>query len=606
MIKPPRVSSFISLPELGEPKPTLREVIQIAKTINRAAGVTMLGQMNLFLGAAAIKEDLESDFDARWKAQEHLIRTTVSERRLRILKGNLFTAHLSDRIVFHRSQLLSAIKLVALFGEPARGNMLESRGDLDVLTELALAINSLSDFGSIFSGKDGVRDLAAQLAPARELENLPRIDNGLARSRRMLGRILSSKQQMPLGRELEQLFVFLTKGFNFDAFRDMLFGVFSYFQAVSTSSLEEFQRHAFFNPNAIGSPVSGPLFQQFLSNLAVDFDELPRTVGRIKDERALTLDLTAFRARPIWRFSPNRYLCIDPCLLVEKLTSGFYWTVNAALDTDERRLQFSRLWGVLFEEHVLEMLRHAVPPNRLVENVSYDAPSEEAFDAVVLDGANAIVFEIKGSFAKAEAKYSGRFLPFFKGLSKKFGNQRHCAVYQLAANVRNTFGLPRRREVSTLPVREVRCVWPVVVYLEPILGFGLASGLLVDRFVHRIRSLLLQAYTSIRPVVFLDIEDIETIVQNIREGDFTFVDCLREKLGHDETNYLSFHDFYWGQFVPEREVEFKRNAIIANEYRELSEAAMARFGAGVYDKCIHTEYGAVFKRKELSNRYGPG
>ena len=86
----------------------------------------------------------------------------------------------------------------------------------------------------------------------------------------------------------------------------------------------------------------------------------------------------------------------------------------------------------------------------------------------------------------------------------------------------------------------------------------------------------------------MDIEDIETIVQNIHEGDFTFVDCLREKLDHDQTNYLSFHDFYWGQFVPERKVEFKRNTIIANEYRELSEAAMARFSAGVYNKCIHT------------------
>ena len=99
-------------------------------------------------------------------------------------------------------------------------------------------------------------------------------------------------------------------------------------------------------------------------------------------------------------------------------------------------------------------------------------------------------------------------------------------------------------------------------------------------------------------MVFLDIEDIETIVQNIREGDFTFVDCLREKLSHDEANFYSFNDFYWGQFVPEHRIEFKRNTIIANEYRELSETAMARFGAGVYQKCIRTEFGAVFKRLE--------
>ena len=92
MIKPTRVGTFISLPELGEPKPTLREVVQIAKTINKTAGLTVLGQMSLFLGAATIKEDLDSDGDVRRKVQEHLIRTTISERRIRILKDKLLTA----------------------------------------------------------------------------------------------------------------------------------------------------------------------------------------------------------------------------------------------------------------------------------------------------------------------------------------------------------------------------------------------------------------------------------------------------------------------------------------------------------------------------------
>ena len=64
------------------------------------------------------------------------------------------------------------------------------------------------------------------------------------------------------------------------------------------------------------------------------------------------------------------------------------------------------------------MLRHAVPPHRLAEHVSYDAPCDEAFDAVVLDGTNAIVFEIKGSFARAEAKYSGQFFRSLEAFRK--------------------------------------------------------------------------------------------------------------------------------------------------------------------------------------------
>jgi len=60
MIKPPRVAAYISLPELGQPKPTLRDVVQIAKTINRSAGLTVLGQMNLFLGACRVHKPVHA------------------------------------------------------------------------------------------------------------------------------------------------------------------------------------------------------------------------------------------------------------------------------------------------------------------------------------------------------------------------------------------------------------------------------------------------------------------------------------------------------------------------------------------------------------------
>jgi hypothetical protein len=603
MIKPPKVGAYFDLTELGEPKATLRDVVQLAKTINRTAGLTVLGQMNLALGAAVIKEDLNNDPDARWKTQELLIRTTISDRRLKHFKDKFQNVHLRDRIVFHRSQLFAAIKLVALFGDPVRGNALEARHDFDVLTELALAINSLSHERDLPKGALAVRHLAPLLAPSRELENLPRIDNAMVRGRRMLGPILSKKSWMPLADRLEQLFVFLTNGFSFEAFQDMLFGVFAYFQAVSTDSMQEFRRTAFLNPYAAGNIISGPLFEQFLRNMSVDIGEVPNAVGRVSDERSLMLDLTHFRARPVWRFAPDSYLCIDPCLLVEKLASGFYWTVNQALETADknetarRRLQFSRLWGSLFEEYVFEQLRLAVPPEsgRLFENVLYSDASAEAFDAIVLEDRSVVAFEIKGLFARAEEKYSGKFLPFFKGLSRKYGKQPGSAIQQLATNVQYIFGLPRRQQISAFPVREFRCVWPVVVVLEPILGLGLASRLLVERFMHRIRNITWQAFTSVRPVVFLSIEDLEVIAQHVREHDFSFVDCLREKLGEDPTHFYSFNDFYWGQFVPEHKIAFRRNALVADEYKELTDAAMDRFHDGIYQDCTSTPHGAVFK-----------
>ena len=47
MIHPPKLGIFIDLPLIHEPKPSLAEVIRLAKAINREAGLALLGKMNL-------------------------------------------------------------------------------------------------------------------------------------------------------------------------------------------------------------------------------------------------------------------------------------------------------------------------------------------------------------------------------------------------------------------------------------------------------------------------------------------------------------------------------------------------------------------------------
>jgi hypothetical protein len=608
LLKNPRAGLVIDLPLIGDPKPTFREVVQIAKRINRDLGVTMLAKMNLLLGIAAIKEDLSGDADVRWKTQERLIADTVSERRLNQLKDKMRHAHLRDNMIFHRAQLMAAIKLVTLFGDPCRGNRLESRRDLDILTELALAINSLLNFGEIPDGpRATARHLAPQLAPSRELENLPRIDNALVRSNRMLGTLLEARRHEPLAPELERLFVFLTNGFSFDRFQNVMFGVFAYFQSLPVNDIGQFQGQAFMNPYAPGNVIMGPLFEQFLAHLSIDVGNVPGQMPAVKDERSLFYDMTFFRERPVWKYSSRHYLCVDPCFIVEKLASGFYWAVNQALavdtsmETKKRTLAFSRLWGHLFEGYVHEVLAQAFPPvsHQLIKNPFFDGGGEEAFDAVVLEGANAVLFQIKGAFVKAEDKYSGRFLPFFRGVTEKFGDVPKGAIYQLATGVRSVFCLPRRRGLSEIPVRDIRTVWPVVVVLEPIMGFGLASKMLIERFERRAAGWIPQAYTSIRPPVFLEIEDLEVLVPQIQDGTFTLVDCLREKLGDDPGHIHSFHDFYWGQFVPEHKIQFKKNRAVEEDYAKLSARSLERFRDGTFTNYTSTPYGAVYPRAEI-------
>jgi hypothetical protein len=249
------------------------------------------------------------------------------------------------------------------------------------------------------------------------------------------------------------------------------------------------------------------------------------------------------------------------------------------------------------------MLRHAVPPEsgRLVQSPFYEDPREEAFDAVILEGRDAVVLEIKGSFARVGEKYSGAFLPFFRGLSRRFGNQPQAAVRQLADGIRHTFGTPHHRAVKDLPVKEVRGVWPVVVVQEPILGLGIASRVLVERFERRLRrgAWLPQLDTTVHPVVFLHIEDLEVLAQDLHDGRLAFVEALREKLGFDQEHFLSFHDFYFGQLAPSRGFDFRHNSLVAAAFAELRSAALQRFSAGAYGLCSHSEHGAVFRRTDL-------
>lgn len=423
----------------------------------------------------------------------------------------------------------------------------------------------------------------------------------------MMGPLLQQREHHPAAQSLERRFVFLTNGFGFDAYRDMAFGLFAYCRSLPTDDLAAFQQRAFLNPYGPTSVVSGPLFEQFLSNLSVSLEAIPDTLEPLSDERNLLLDFRSFRRAPVWRFRPDQYLCIDPFFVIEKLDAGFYWSLNKALEAEgeQSTRDFSSLWGYLVEDHVLAVLEHAIPPTtvdlieapaRVVRSPFYDAPHEEAFDAVVLEGRHAVVIQTKGLFIKASQKYSGTRKPFFKGMAKTFGNRRGGAVEQLLRNIRHAFCIPRTRTMRDFPDTHVRYVWPLVVGLESMIDFGPAVHPLVQRFVRLADRLTPQLDTVICPVVFMQVEDLEVVVEHIRHGDFSLVQCLQAKLGYDRDHLYSFGDFYWGQFVPERALTFRRNAVVRETFDRIAGAALDRFRRGAYRDCTATEFGVTFRR----------
>jgi hypothetical protein len=441
----------------------------------------------------------------------------------------------------------------------------------------------------------------------------------------MLGPLLARHGQHEGAKNLEHLFVFLTQGLDFDAYRDVLFSLLAYTESLSTSSIGDFQSRCFINPYAPGSVFNGPLLEQFLSNMSLDIAEVPQLVGGMQDERELLLDTLFFRKYPVWRVGPERYLCFDPYLLAEKLSTGVYWAIQNALGSDgsatashiaaggdggrtKRTLDFSGLWGLLTEDYVCEVLRYAVgyeagsPAGRgphVIEKPFYTCCSEEAFDAVLLDGQDAVVFQVKKASLTWPERYSGRGELFFDAVDKIFGFGHQAACEQLLRNIRHTFALGHRRTIAQVPTAPIRCVWPVVVFLDPIFDLGLATWPLASRFQEVVAEILPPLDVSFRSVVFMQLEDLELIAENVRCGDFSLVECLRAKLAEDREHKQSFGEFYWGVFAPRRDIPFRRNAAIKARYEAVAGQCLERLGSEYADS-LQTPFGVVRRRSTFA------
>lgn len=143
----PETATVISLTQLGYPRPSIRDAIRLAQTINRRAGLNILSLFNLCLSWAAIRSRMYGDRTARESVQKKLFAGVIAERRLAEIKSKIGSARTDDTFLFHRAQTLVSLKLVARYGQRTGGNDLLTRDDFDVIGELALVINSLHDFG---------------------------------------------------------------------------------------------------------------------------------------------------------------------------------------------------------------------------------------------------------------------------------------------------------------------------------------------------------------------------------------------------------------------------------------------------------------------------
>jgi hypothetical protein len=223
--------TFVSLQELGYPKPTVADAVRVVRTLNKHAALTLLARFNVDLCLATFSGDRET----RNRTQQRIISYIIAERRRRELADKLRTAQVDRRPLVHRAQLLLAIKLVLVFAQENGGNQFRSRDDYDVLGELALIINSLFDFENLTGLDEAIlaREMAVQMAPLFELNNPEPLGNGIVRMQTMLGefyephtwqKVLRNGVALNLAAHLEWVFTIVT-GMNFLEAQDLTFAI---------------------------------------------------------------------------------------------------------------------------------------------------------------------------------------------------------------------------------------------------------------------------------------------------------------------------------------------------------------------------------------------
>lgn len=576
------IRAFIS-PEEIVPGRTVdyAELSALASTLNRDEALHFLGFLNLLLSSATIETDFTNKIEPVRDVQTWLIREVISAELLRSLQSKLGAASLLDRPLLHRTQLLFVTRLVATWGRVEGGTRLATRNDFDVIGDLLFLTNGLLRVEEPASKQSTALWLATQMGPMHETENPPAIEFSWPRIHELLTQRLPDAAADPAELERLERVALFTTGFSLEAWMDLSFLLFSFWSAVTFKQLMADRSRGYLNPDQPHEAVSKDVLLRALAPLSTPFAELPDKLRIEAFSRTTLFDLTPFRASPFWIMPNGTALCIDLALLVERLGAHAFWGVMNALDTLERRKQFSSTWGTAFETYCLDRLaticrgkKWSFAPNPIDES-----SGEELWDGLATRDDTAIVIECKGTFIRSAEKYSGEPGRFFRGLTQKFGHVKHGGLYQLRRGITAVW-IDQTAKSSVRGLRAAKDVFPVMVVQDPIIGVGPVMRVLSDRFQRSIESRLHAGRPKVWPLTVITADALDRLSAVIRVTGERFDSILKSFHRAHPSRMIPLDDFMamnGGRFNTE-----PIRALIKERFHATSEPSMERFRNGDY------------------------
>jgi hypothetical protein len=580
-----KLIAAISFYDLGQRKPSPEELVEIAKRFNYEAGAAFLAQLNVCLSLAMVSSDDEVVVEVHKKLTSNILSLSRLQEIVSAFGDKLY----QSAVLLNRAQLLSGIKLLALYGQREGGNALETEVERHQIGELALAINS-------FYGPDigepnwPAGDVSAQLMASAELNNPEPILNGLVRTRCLLGPVLEDYLERLKGKvpppPFERIFTLLN-GLNFRDFLDITL----YLYLEQSRMLDELMstgQMAYIDVRLPKRYVSGKNMANWAQPMAASLDDLASLVRGSEADIAFFFDMTIFRQFPLWRSGGYKYFLIDPMFLAERLSShGFYWTVVNGLADDRLRYQFQCLWGELVQKYVRQLLDESFPtePQSFLRRPTYADDSSEVFDCAVLLGDGLIPIEIKGSVLPIADKYAAKAGPFYQAVAEKFGSGAGAAVEQLLRNIGHIFSAEHPRESSQIPSGRIRRILPIVIVHEPIFRFGELAKTLATEFTTGLMQLKIRPPLEplhIYPLQLLTVEELERLQPHIQERDFDLFDCVLSKAREDPDYRLGLWEFITAKFLPANRINRRVNEKMIGRFEWLREAQSWRVYRGDY------------------------
>jgi hypothetical protein len=307
-------------------------------------------------------------------------------------------------------------------------------------------------------------------------------------------------------------------------------------------------------PKACDQPSDGPFFRETYAartEFAAKFELFLRQTCQTPEELKASLEegfenngIKAVREKPILVTPAGWYVILDAAYFVDHFTLSPLFKVIAS------GKQVGKVFGAFgdaFEDYVIEILERRYPATFGVQRLFTRVKSREEnpefeIDALLNEGADLVLMEIKAAFVPERSILTDSPADFLRELRKKYavepGEQdREVGVAQLAKQIRAI--LLDRWDGADIDHDQLRRIYPVLVVHDERLASPGVGAFLNERFRERLGNIA-QANVRIDDLTILTIHDLET--KESSDG-FSLTALLAAYVAASRGGMISLHNF---------------------------------------------------------------